>query len=196
MRQEANRAHEYTTEIKVITVEKFDDVSSWRRDDVVVASPWGWPLWPYHAGEADGTCRARVFWTGRMGPDSEGWSPRDPARPPDGLGSKVKICNAKPQNQTRELLKRDFFLSSDDYRVENERVVRFPAKSLCERMTLMCFRCKLNPQRRLLVLYNIIPSSTLSTKAAKNKLLQYLLWKWWCNVKDLKVKCNPLRDEY
>ena len=173
-------------------LEKSDDVSSWCHDDVVVASPWRWPLWPYHAGEADGTCRARVFWTGRTDPDLEGWSPGGPARPPDGLGSKVKICNAKPPNQIWKLLKRMFFFqSSDDYRVENERVVRFPAKSLCELWRRRASGVELNPQRRLLVLYNIIPSSTSNTKATKNKLLQYLLWKWWCDVKDLKVKSNP-----
>ena len=40
-RQEAYSAHEYNIEIKVITIEKSDDVSSWRHDDVViVAYPW------------------------------------------------------------------------------------------------------------------------------------------------------------
>ena len=164
---------------KVITIEKSDDVSSWCHDDVVVASPWRWPLWPYHAGEADGTCRARVFWTGRTDPDSEGWWPGDPTRPPDGLGSKVKICNAKPQNQTWKLLERDFFPVQWWLLGGKWTGCQISRQKFCARGWRRCASgVELNPQRRLLVLYNIIPSSTLSTKATKNKLLQFINWKW------------------
>ena len=131
-------------------------------------------LWPYHAGEADETCRARVFWTGRMGPDSEGWSPADPVRPPDGLESKVKIRNAKPQNQTWNQLSRLFSPVTKYWLKENEQVVRFPAKSVCERLTLTCFRCRTESPAQAARAAQHNPQFRLSTKATENKLLQIL----------------------